>query len=339
MKTLSSLKYTAVLLPALALGMPMTYADDPGNQRADQQTQSSDRTRMHQASQSGYMNTKPDGGFHSDDLIGTEVKNRRTDESIGEVSKLVLDKDGKLVAAIVSVGGMLGLGERDVAIEWDQIERELDGDEVTLSVDLMEGSLDSAPEYESERSDRSESDRRTGMTGTDRTGMTGTDRDRQHSAQRMGQQHTGEHRDERSTSQTAQQHAAQAGDRRDDRHDDRRDDQRSASAQKSDYVENKPARGFHADSLVGKEVKNQSSNDSVGTVSNLLLDHDGQIVAVIIGVGGLMGIGERDVAISWDQIERRVDSDDETTLWVNLSEQNLKDAPKYSSDRTTGTRR
>ena len=331
MKTLSSLKYTAVLLPALALGMPMTYADDPGNQRADQHTQSSDRTRMHQASPSGYMNTKPDGGFHSDDLIGTEVKNRRTDESIGEVSKLVLDKDGKVVAAVVSVGGILGLGERDVAIEWNQIEREFDGDEVTLSVDLIEGSLDNAPEYESERSDRSDSDRRTGMTGTDS--------DRQQSAQRIGQrtdqqneQRMGQqHSDERSTSQTAQQHAGQAG--------DRRDDQRSASAQKSDYVENKPARGFHSDSLVGKEVKNQSSNDSVGTVSNLLLDHDGQIVAVIIGVGGLMGIGERDVAISWDQIERRVDSDDETTLWVNLSEQDLNDAPKYSSDRTTGTRR
>ena len=333
MKKLSSLKYTAALLPALALGMPMTitYASDTDNHRADQHAQTSAKSKTGQASQAGYLNTKPEGGFHTDKLIGTEVKNRRNNETVGEVSQLVLDRDGKVVAAIVSVGGTLGMGARDVAIGWDQIERKLDGDSVTLSVDLAEGSLDNAPDYGSERSDR-----RTGMT----TGMTGPDRDRQTSGeragqranqqteQRMGQQASVAKSDERTAdlageraSQTAQQRAGQ-----------------TATAPKSEYVENKPARGFHSDSLVGKEIKNQSSKDSVGTVNNLLLDHDGQIVAVVIGVGGLMGIGERDVAISWDQIERRVDDDDETTLWVNLTSKNLTDAPRYTSERTTGPR-
>ena len=104
------------------------------------------------------------------------------------------------------------------------------------------------------------------------------------------------------------------------------------SDQRSEYMANKPARGFHSDSLVGQEVKNRSSDESVGTVSNLLLDEEGQIVAVIIGVGGLMGLGERDVAIAWNQIERTVDGD-ETTLWVNLNEQSVENAPEYSSDR------
>ena len=156
---------------------------------------------------------------------------------------------------------------------------------------------------------------------------------------------------DRSTAMTGMDHhrSGQRDDWRDDQRDDRRDNQRQQDqrgqqdqrfgqqdqrGQSSEFFQNKPARGFHSDNLVGQDVKSRRNNESVGTVSNLVVDHDGQVVAVVIGVGGLMGIGERDVAISWDQIERRTDGD-ETTLWVNLTEQALNNAPEYSSDRSS----
>ncbi|MDZ7767912.1 MAG: PRC-barrel domain-containing protein [Woeseiaceae bacterium] len=61
-----------------------------------------------------------------------------------------IDKDGQIAAVIVSLGGVMGIGEKDLAIAWDQIERKVDGDEITLSVDLSEASLSEAPSFDRE---------------------------------------------------------------------------------------------------------------------------------------------------------------------------------------------
>lgn len=43
------------------------------------------------------------------------------ENKIGEVKDLVVDSDGKVTAAIVSVGGFLGMGEKDVAVPFEAI--------------------------------------------------------------------------------------------------------------------------------------------------------------------------------------------------------------------------
>jgi sporulation protein YlmC with PRC-barrel domain len=54
--------------------------------------------------------------------------------------------------------------------------------------------------------------------------------------------------------------------------------------------------------LEGLDVYNQD-NEKIGDISEMLVDSSGKIQAVIIGVGGFLGIGERDVAIPFDQIK------------------------------------
>lgn len=44
-------------------------------------------------------------------------------------------------------------------------------------------------------------------------------------------------------------------------------------------------------------------NESIGTVDDILLDNDGRIVAIVVGVGGFLGIGQKDVAIPTDSLE------------------------------------
>ncbi|WP_292532239.1 PRC-barrel domain-containing protein [Methylocystis sp.] len=44
------------------------------------------------------------------------------ENKIGEIKDLVLDRSGKITAAIVSVGGFLGIGEKDVAVAFDNIK-------------------------------------------------------------------------------------------------------------------------------------------------------------------------------------------------------------------------
>jgi hypothetical protein len=175
MTTFNSTKCAAVLLSVLALSMPMAHAGeddcdcpcDPeratamatanmnqDGQRSNQRTTAATRSstpRANATAQGGFIETLPVRGYHSDSLVGHEITNRRNDESIGEITDLLLDEDGQVTAVLISVGGLLGLGERDLAISWDRIERIVDGDDFTLSIDMTEDMLKNAPEYSDER--------------------------------------------------------------------------------------------------------------------------------------------------------------------------------------------
>jgi hypothetical protein len=53
--------------------------------------------------------------------------------------------------------------------------------------------------------------------------------------------------------------------------------------------------------LVGLSVYN--NNESIGSINDLLTDKSGNIKVVVIGVGGLLGVGEHLVAVAFDQIK------------------------------------
>lgn len=55
------------------------------------------------------------------DLRGTRVYGAN-DENVGEIDDIVLTTDGKIAAAVVGVGGFLGLGEKNVAIPFSELE-------------------------------------------------------------------------------------------------------------------------------------------------------------------------------------------------------------------------
>ncbi len=54
--------------------------------------------------------------------------------------------------------------------------------------------------------------------------------------------------------------------------------------------------------LVGLNVYNEA-NESLGSINDLLTDKEGNIKAVVIGVGGFLGVGERLIAVSYDKIK------------------------------------
>lgn len=122
----------------------MTTAD-----RAQEQHMSAERMNQHMKTQGAFMSSTPANALRSDDLIGAELRTRGDDESIGPVTDLVIDENGKIAAVIVEVGGFLGLGEKEVGISWDSIEsrRNEDGDGHIFSVDTTKEALNNAPEY------------------------------------------------------------------------------------------------------------------------------------------------------------------------------------------------
>src|SRR3954467_10335869 len=59
---------------------------------------------------------------------------------------------------------------------------------------------------------------------------------------------------------------------------------------------------WRASKLVGLNVYNDK-NESLGSINDLLTDKSGNIKAVVIGVGGFLGVGEHLVAVPLDKIK------------------------------------
>lgn len=66
-------------------------------------------------------------------------------ETIGAIDDLLLDQEeGTVTAAIVSVGGFLGFGAKQIAVDWNELDQAYDGNEVTLSLSREEAEEASA---------------------------------------------------------------------------------------------------------------------------------------------------------------------------------------------------
>lgn len=91
---------------------------------------------------------------------------------------------------------------------------------------------------------------------------------------------------------------------------------------------NMPAKSsmkIDADKLIGEDIKNQTG-DSIGTIESVIIDNNGQVAAVVVGVGGFLGIGDREVAIDWNQLSVEDGGD---VVRANLTKNELKAMPAY----------
>lgn len=75
----------------------------------------------------------------------------------------------------------------------------------------------------------------------------------------------------------------------------------SSSASGSSMTQMQPGQ-WRASKIEGLDVYN-NNNEKIGDISEMLVDSSGKIQAVVIGVGGFLGIGERDVAIPFEQVK------------------------------------
>ena len=83
-----------------------------------------------------------------------------------------------------------------------------------------------------------------------------------------------------------------------------------------------------ASSFMRSSVYNMAG-ERIGDVNDLALDESGKVIAVIIGVGGFLGIGEKEVSMNLTEIKRMVHSDGKTYFTVNATKDQLKAAPDY----------
>lgn len=69
--------------------------------------------------------------------------------------------------------------------------------------------------------------------------------------------------------------------------------------------------------------------EKIGEVNDLILDGDGRVVAAVVGIGGFLGVGEKDVAITFTAIRMTRDEKGKAVLALDVSKEALKAAPTY----------
>lgn len=88
---------------------------------------------------------------------------------------------------------------------------------------------------------------------------------------------------------------------------------------------------FLASAIIGGSVYSPS-NESVGDVYDLVIKPTGEIEAIIVGVGGFVGIGEKNVAIALDRFTIEPTEDlARTKLVLNATKEELQAAPAFKS--------
>ena len=61
------------------------------------------------------------GSWRASKLMGLDVYNE-ANEKLGDINELIVDKDGKINAVVIGVGGFLGMGEHDIAVTIDKLK-------------------------------------------------------------------------------------------------------------------------------------------------------------------------------------------------------------------------
>jgi len=161
MKKLNSLVFYALFTPIIALSAGSVLAQqtvDKASQRdlnkqqsmqTDAQKEMAGKNMLGQPrmKNSDYLSAVPANGSHASQLIGADVQTVNN-EGIGDVSDLIIGSNGQVMAIVVSVGGFLGMGEKDVAIGWNHVKRTGMADDMELRVDVTRDELKAAPTFE-----------------------------------------------------------------------------------------------------------------------------------------------------------------------------------------------
>jgi sporulation protein YlmC with PRC-barrel domain len=77
------------------------------------------------------------------------------------------------------------------------------------------------------------------------------------------------------------------------------------------------------------------SDSKIGEVMDALVDHEGKIAVLIVGVGGFVGVGEKDVAVPFNAVQFKTKDNNKWYPVMNTTKDALKTAPGYKYDRAS----
>ncbi len=226
-------------------------------------------------------------------------------QSIGDINDLVVAEDGTLDAVVIGVGGFLGMGEKNVAVSFDQLAWTTDANgERYVTLAATKELLQNAPDFDVSvlKPDAHQNQAaNNGKPAAPANQMAATPADK----------------NQQMAANPADTKAPAAG--------------AATTANDNAKMATVDATKISADTLIGTTVYD-SDNQNVGEVGDVIANKDGTIDAVIVDVGGFLGIGEKPVAIAFEDLDIRKDENNNMNVYSAFTKEQLDGAPQYDKD-------
>ena len=302
-------------------------------------------------------------------IIGETVYNGTGDdaENIGEVKDIVIGEDGSMQAVVVGVGGFLGIGAKEVAVDFAQLDwAERDGDR-WLVAPMTKEQLETQAAFDRSAYEPEQpvaaNDPAAGVAPMDPAAPDAT----AEAPAEPAPDATAEAPAEPAPDATAEAPAntttpvpdttAQAPETTTPAPDataeapaeeapadqmaqnpapadpaasapDASTDTTTTGAIDKSTLTELPAADVTAEDIVGTTVYG-ANDELVGEIGDVALSADGKIDAYIIDVGGFLGLGEKEVALGSDNLAFMTDADGNKYLYTNFSKEQLDAAAAY----------
>jgi hypothetical protein len=138
--------------PPAASSSPSSPSSSGDAMKADSATKADASKSSASSSASTIASQKPDQLLMSKvkgaDVLGSD------DKKIGDVSDILFSKDGKIEAYVLSVGGFLGVGAKEVALAPSSLQLTQDKDEWKFKISMSKDQLAQAPNFERHKEQR-----------------------------------------------------------------------------------------------------------------------------------------------------------------------------------------
>ncbi|WP_229004419.1 PRC-barrel domain-containing protein [Roseibium aggregatum] len=244
-------------------------------------------------------------------------------DDIGEVNDVILGFDGSVKAVILGVGGFLGIGEKDIALPMEQLKvvrEQDDADSYFLVVNANKDVLTNAAAYENPYADEAETAATQTSEGMEKPAdMAMTTETDTSTETAMSQDSDAGVSAAPETAMAPQTDA------------DGRPLLPRAEVEREGYTDAVVAE-LTADDLEGANIYDANDED-IGEIDSLIVSQDGTIEKVILDVGGFLGIGEREVAVTFDELQiiRNEDGSD-LRVYVGATKEELEAQPDYVAE-------
>ena len=308
--------------------------------------------------------TAQETDFFASDLIGMRIYNSETEveanstiaadgekewDDIGEINDVLLDSEGNVKAVILGIGGFLGMGERDVSVNMDEIRivtEEGDSDDRFLVVNTSKEMLEKAPAFErmddeadmeTEANMDANADMKadTDMAATDMNAEAEVDTETEMEADAEALANEAEMEAEEAAAETEQavdEATTEMADGANELEQEMERPMLTAPAVEREGYANATAdevAALTAEDLEGSYVYG-ANDETVGEIGALVMGDNGEVGQVVINVGGFLGIGEKPVAVTWDELQIMKNAEgDDFRIYIDSSEEALEAQPEY----------
>jgi PRC-barrel domain len=96
------------------------------------------------------------------------------------------------------------------------------------------------------------------------------------------------------------------------------------------------AGAYRASKLIGTKVMS-AGDKNIGDINDLMVTKDGQVDKIIVGVGGFLGLGERNVAFKFNDLQLVRDANNKLVVKSSMTADALKAMPEWKPHDEAGT--